>query len=70
MKKQYVNAEIVKTRENGVTIYSIEGLENHPKAYKLAYLHLSKEIQQKMMRIVSSGEPVPVIRVQASLEIH
>ncbi len=70
MKKQYVNAEIIKTRENGVTIIRIMGLDNHPQAYKHTYQRLLREIQQNMLKIISSGEAVPVIRVHQSLEIH
>lgn len=63
-------ARLIKTIENGVTIISIIGLENSPKAYKSMYLLLVNEIKQNMLKIISKGESVPVIRVYPSLEIH
>lgn len=70
MKKNYVNAEIIKTKEDGVTILTILGLENYPHAYKQAYQEITAEIRKNMMRIISRGESPPVIRINRSLEIH
>ncbi|MBN9286744.1 MAG: hypothetical protein BGO43_02370 [Gammaproteobacteria bacterium 39-13] len=70
MKKRYVNAGIIKTTEDGVTIITILGLENYPQAYKQAYLEIAAEIQKNMVRIISRGESPPVIRINRSLEIH
>ena len=70
MKKSYVNAGIVKTREDGVTIIKILGLENNPKAYKRAYQQVQQEIKQNRLKLISTGEAEPVIRTYPSLEIH
>lgn len=70
MKKHYVNAEIIRTREDGVTVIRILGLENNPKAYKRAYQQLMREINQNKLRMISTGEADPVVRVHPSLEIH
>lgn len=70
MKKCYVNAELIKTKEDGVTIITILGLENNPKAYKRAYEQVIKEIKQQRLKLLSSGEAEPIVRVYPSLEIH
>lgn len=57
-------------KEDGVTIFKIQGLENHPKAYKYTYHRLIHQIEQSKIKFLSTGEPLPVVRVYPSLEIH
>ncbi len=63
-------ARVIKTTEDDVTIYQIIGLENNPKAFKNTYLELLNLIKLNMLKIVSAGESIPVIRTHQSLEIH
>jgi hypothetical protein len=70
MKKVQSPLFIQSTQEDGVTVFRIEGLENHPKAFKYTYQRLLKQIEQNKMKILTSGQPLPVVRVYQSLEIH
>lgn len=70
MHKSYVNAKIKKIHENGITVITIQGLDEDPKAYKMAYLHILKEIELQKFRLMTAGIATPVVRVLPSLEIH
>ena len=70
MKKHRSPMFIQSYQEDGVTIFKIEGLENHPKAYKYTYHRLIKQIEQNKMKILSAGKPLPIVSVYPSLEIH
>lgn len=70
MNKSLVNAKISKKVENGVTVITILGLENNPKAYKDAYLQLMREIELQKFKLLNAGLGFPIVRVLPSLEIH
>ena len=61
---------IQSINEDGVTVFKIEGLDDHPKAYKYTYDRLIQQIEQNKMKILFSGQPLPIVRVYHSLEIH
>ena len=58
------------SREDGVTIFKIVGLDDYPRAYKVILDRLSSEIQRNETRILASGQHLPVIRTLQSVEIH
>lgn len=70
MNKSYVNAKVAKKVEDGVTVLTIQGLDDDPKAYKEAYLHVMREIELQKFRLINAGISAPVVRVLPSLEIH
>ncbi len=68
--KKHPTAKILKTKEDNVTVIHILGLDDHPSAYKRAYLQLLDDIRRNMFKIIASGEENPVIRTFPSIEIH
>lgn len=70
MKTESAKEQIIKTKENGVTVFNIIGYENDPHGYKSIYLQLVDEIKKNMYYFVSNGESIPVIRTRHSIEIH
>jgi hypothetical protein len=61
---------IKRIKSDGVTVFEILGLENDIKAYKEVLKGLHAEIQKQSMKIVAAGQPIPVVRLPHSLEIH
>jgi TRAP-type C4-dicarboxylate transport system substrate-binding protein len=70
MKRTVKHAKIRQIKEDGVTVIDILGLDNHPRAFKRAYEQVQKDIQKNRHKFISAGEPMPVIRVLHSYEIH
>lgn len=70
MKSTQTKMGIKRIKSDGVTIFEIFGLENDLKAYKEVLKGLKAEIQKQKMKIIASGQPIPVVRTPQSVEIH
>lgn len=62
---------ISKTKEDGITIFHINGIENNIRIYKYTLQRLLNEIESNKFKFLATGQPLPVIRrLYHSTEIH